>query len=277
MRYGEAGNDALATPSADVALLRSDTRMTSSTDIRPPRSAPIARGVGALLGAAFAGLQRLRPPRPIHGRGVVLDGRMRWLPDAAPSGISWIDQPPAEPVPVVARVSRSIGLPAPMPDVIGLALRLGADGRPVDVEMASTGWHVPARFALLPHRRAERARFGVLLPYLGRGGPVLLGARTFAGRPPATDPRELDADAADAGWTLTLGHATPLGPWHPFARLDLRLDSDQDDTGLRVDAVRHPLTGARAYAWVRAVRQPSYERVQPVDAPVRMPRATGGP
>jgi hypothetical protein len=189
----------------------------------------------------------------------VLRGEIRWIPDATPAGLSWIDDAPTEARPVVARVSRSIGLPAPLPDILGLALRVDD----ADIEFASTGWLVPGRFALLPRRRAERATFGILLPYRGTRGPVLLGARTLWGRPPATDPRALQGpDMSPDVWRLGLFHATPGGPWHPFGLLELRLAPDQDDRALRFDAVRRPLPGARTYAWVRSIRQPSYLRVQ---------------
>ncbi|MEV8240025.1 hypothetical protein AB0O90_07315 [Microbacterium testaceum] len=277
--------------------------MTVTTAPPPLHRSPVARTLGALLATGFGVLQRLRTPRPIHSRGVVLRGEMRWIPDAEPAGVAFIDDAPPGPVPVVARVSRSLGLPAPLPDIIGLALRVDlagwdrgtagtrrgepagrqrgaspptngetATGSPAvaDVELASAGWNVPARFALRPHRRAEHARLGSLLPFQGARGAVLLVARTASGRPPATDPRALDG-ADDTPWVLTLGHATPAGPWHPFARLVLRLDPDQDDRGLRFDAVRRPIPGARWPAWVRAARQPSYARVQPVDAEIRTP------
>ncbi|BAJ75174.1 1-deoxy-D-xylulose 5-phosphate reductoisomerase [Microbacterium testaceum StLB037] len=280
--------------------------MTAPTGIPPLHRSPVARALGSLLASGFSLLQRLRPPRPIHSRGVVLRGEMRWIPDAAPAGVSFVDDAPPGPVPVVARVSRSVGLPAPLPDIIGLALRIdvqawarrGGEGpdpddgilergrtggrraslsgataasRAVaDIELASTGWNVPARFALLPRRRAERARLGTLLPFRGARGPVLFIARTSAGRPPATDPRKVTG-ARDTAWVLTLGHATAVGPWHPFARLELHLDPDQDARGLRFDAVRRPVPGAESYAWVRAARQPSYVRVQLDDAELRTP------
>lgn len=225
---------------------------------------------------AFGVAERLRHPRPIHSRGVVLSGEMRWIPDAAPSGIAFVDDAPRGPVRVVARVSRSLGLPAPLPDVIGLALRVDTaawdpDGEGVaDIELASTGWNVPGRFMLLPHRRPERARLGTLLPYRGRRGAVVLIARTRSGRPPASDPRELPRHEG-AVWALTLAHAAPAGRWHPFAVVELRLDADPDDRGLRFDAVRRPSPGARVHAWVRALRQPSYVRVQEAADDVRRP------
>ncbi|KSU52065.1 hypothetical protein [Microbacterium enclense] len=244
--------------------------MNPPTGITSPTRAPVARAAGSALARAFTVAQRLRNPRPIHSRGVVLGGEMRWLQGARPAGLAFVDDAPTRPVPVVARLSRSIGLPAPLPDVIGLAVRFEVAGRPADIEFASTGWNVPLRFTLLAHRRAERARLGILLPYRGDRGPVLLIARTRSGQPPATDPRELPTRDT-APWVLTLGHATAWGPWHPFAELEVRLDPDQADEGLRFDAIRHPVPGARTYAWVRAARQPSYVRVQPDDAPIRMP------
>ena len=243
--------------------------MTSTPGIPRPSRTPVSGTIGRLLGAGFAAAQVLRHPRPIHSRGVVLSGELRPMPAAPPAGIAWIDDA-AEPQPVRARVSRSLGLPAPLPDILGLALRVDD----ADIEFASTGWRVPGRFALLPRRRAERARFGILLPYRGDRGPVLLGARTVSGQPPATDPRALTGTDVDAVWTLEVAHATPWGPWHPFATVELRLDPDPDDRGLRFDAVRRPLPGARTYAWVRAARQPSYVRVQH-DA--RPPRPAPGP
>ncbi|MGC0369623.1 hypothetical protein [Microbacterium sp. SLBN-111] len=236
--------------------------MTSAPGIPRPSRTPVSGAIGAALGRAFAVAQRVRHPRPIHRRGVVLRGELRRIPDATPAGIAWIDDASADASPVVVRVSRSVGLPSPLPDILGLALRV-VDA---DIELASTGWGVPGRFALVPRRRAERASFGILLPYRGDRGPVLLGARTVSGRPPATDPRALTGPDVGAVWTLELSHATAWGPWHPFAVIELRLDPDPDDRGLRFDAVRRPLPGARTYAWVRAARQPSYLRVQH-DAP----------
>lgn len=256
--------------------MRCPRSVTSPTGIPPLRRSPFARPVGSALAAAFGLAQLLRHPRPIHSRGVVLSGEMRWIPDAAPSGVAFIDDAPSGPVRVVARVSRSLGLPAPLPDVIGLALRVdtgtwGPGGEGVaDIELASTGWNVPGRFALLPHRRPERARLGTLLPYRGRRGPVILIARTRSGHPAASDPRELPGREG-AVWTLTLAHAAPAGRWHPFAVVELCLHPDQDDRRLRFDAVRRPIPGTRVYPWARALRQPSYVRVQEATDDLRMP------
>lgn len=223
----------------------------------PRRTAPIARAIGAVLRAVFGTILLVRRPRPIHAVGHVLRGRIQWLDGAAPAGIPWIDQAPAAPVPVIARLSRSVGLPPSLPDIIGLALRVDADGAPADIELASTGIGVPSRFLLTPHRSAARATLGTLFPYRGAHGPVLLCARTIS---PQTLPAGGDdlADALIRGWRIRLFHATPLGRWHGFADVTLRLHEEPSDADLRFDAVRHPLPGAETYDWVRAVRQPSY-------------------
>lgn len=193
----------------------------------------------------------------------MLVGEITWLRPSVPSGIHWIDEPPDRPLPVTARLSRSVGLPAVLPDVIGLAMRVDAGGRPADIELASTGLGVPSRFMLLPHRSPSRARFGTLFPYRSRLGPRLICARPLP-RPhplPAGGAALDSALAADA-WRLRLYHASPTGKWHPFADLALRPGADQADEHLRFDSVRRPLPGADNYAWVRAARQPSYRAVQ---------------
>jgi hypothetical protein len=232
-----------------------------------------AAAIGQGLAGVFAAIRVLRHPRPIHPRGLVLTGEISWLGEAvasstAPSaGIRWIDHAPASPVAVTARLSRSIGLPAPLPDVLGLALRISTDEGFADVELATTGIGVPGRFLLRPHRTPSRAVFGALFPYRGSRGPVSLCARpVFVKTLPQ---RMLPADLPGIAealrtepWRLRLYVARPNGRWHPFASVTLRTADDQDDRELRFDALRHPLPGAGAYRWERLARQPSYRVAQ---------------
>lgn len=177
------------------------------------------------------------------------------------AGIAWIDEP-STPVSVRARLSRSVGLPSPLPDVIGLALRIDTSAGPADLELASTGTRVLGRFALVPRRRPSSARLGALLPYRGTRGAVLISASTHSPERLPADLSRLGRTLGETPWHLTLSFATPTGPWRRFAELTLRVDPDQDDTELRFDAVRRPLPGAGAYRWVRVLREPSYLFVQ---------------
>jgi hypothetical protein len=228
----------------------------------------ISAVAGRVLRAVFAGILVVRRPRPIHPRGIELRGEATWL-DPSRSGIRWIDDAPDSPLRVTARTSRSIGLPAPLPDIIGLALRFEGEGEgehgDVDLELASTGAGVPGRFTLRLHGSPSRAHFATLLPYIGDRGPVLLAARTIS---PADLPTALPPLAArlrDEPWHLRLFVATPRGSWHPFADVRLRSTPDGRDTPLRFDAGRRLLPGSRMPRWVDALRQPSYDLVQRQD------------
>jgi hypothetical protein len=120
----------------------------------------------------------------------------------------------------VVRLSRAIGLPPPLPDGEGLALRLpglGAGGAPLDL-LVNSAWRyvfapaalAPAWSALLPHHTASGAR-------------VLLGARPHAG-----------------GFTLLV--ASPLGPWRPWGELALGPEVPQEiafDPTVGADDLRH--------------------------------------
>lgn len=99
----------------------------------------------------------------------------------------------------VVRLSRGVGLPRPLPDVEGLALRLpglGCEGEPLDL-LANSAW----RYVFVPS--AVAPTWSCILPYdTGSGARVLLGARPSAG-----------------GFALL---AAPLtGCWQQWGRLDL--------------------------------------------------------
>jgi hypothetical protein len=99
----------------------------------------------------------------------------------------------------VARLSRSAGLPVPLPDAVGLAVRLpgeGTDGAPLDLLMVTSWRHVPV---LAPLSRTWSAQ----LPHrTGTGRHVVLGARPAPG-----------------GFSLLV--ANLAGRWYPWGRLVL--------------------------------------------------------
>ncbi|MDQ3905986.1 MAG: hypothetical protein M3300_11230 [Actinomycetota bacterium] len=78
-------------------------------------------------------------------------------------GVSWLDDPGSD-VGIV-RFSRAAGLPAPAPDVLGLALRLHATGTQHDLLLATTGMRPGWRHGLVARRHALRVPYGSLLPY----------------------------------------------------------------------------------------------------------------
>src|SRR5437763_503325 len=83
-----------------------------------------ARAGGAALAAATALGGRLRRARkPLHPRGVHLQGTLvRLGSDGLESWqVPWLDEPGG--VPAHVRLSRGLGVPPPWPDFLGLAIR----------------------------------------------------------------------------------------------------------------------------------------------------------
>ncbi|WP_457945869.1 SRPBCC family protein [Pseudarthrobacter sp. alpha12b] len=209
-------------------------------------------------GQAFAALFRLlklaRPDRPIHPQGLGLAGELtRTGNPAGPSGIDWLDSPGTDQV--VARFSRSVGLPPALPDILGLALRISpaGGGGPADVLLASTGWGLPGRFLLMPRLDVAGATMTTLMPYRGKQGPVLLGLRT----------RSLPRGSLVSGdGVLGLYWATPGGPWRECGELRLHAGPSPADIPLRFDPLENQPPGAQAYGWTRRLRKPSYRAAQ---------------
>jgi hypothetical protein len=199
---------------------------------------------GRVLAAGFAAIRAVRRPRPIHPNGTVYLGHVNWVNPGRNSGIPWIDTPPASGgQDVIVRVSRSVGLPSALPDVIGLAFKFMTERGAADLELVSSWLGLPSRFLLRP-TRSLRGAFGSLMPYRGALGPVLVGART--------NHRD------DEVWKIDLFHAAPSSTWCRFAVVSLGTKSLPDAANLRFDPMVNPLPGATTYDWTRRLRQRSY-------------------
>lgn len=177
-----------------------------------------------LVRAAGAALARVRGARALHPAGLVLDATLEVLPEAGrPWGVAFLDR--AGRYDVTVRWSRAAGLPSPLPDALGLALRVAdgaGPGRPFDLLLTSSGTgrvtrHLPllrtdavggAYATLTSYRFPDRDRVIAAIPAGGRGRglPVSLPdlARALAGRPPVV---------------FRLCAAAPHEPWRPFGLL----------------------------------------------------------
>ncbi|MCM6762707.1 hypothetical protein NB037_09795 [Rathayibacter sp. ZW T2_19] len=226
------------------------------------RSAAVrAAGVaGAVLGVAVGLVHRVRR-RPLHPAGVALTGTIRPLDPREASGPAWLDGVTG-PMQVRARLSRGAGLPALLPDVLGVALQLhdgDATGRQIHLLFSSTGRSPVGRFLLLPRRRASGAFLSTLMPFRSEHGPVLLAVE-------ASSSPELPADLVEAArvlesesWRLRLLQAAPRGAWRPVADVVLgRAPHDPVDSARRSDPVLFAPPGDTTYAWTRLLRGPSY-------------------
>lgn len=199
-----------------------------------------------MLRAGVAGVAALRrSPRPLHPRGVVRHGTLL-LDDAGAPGARELGAPLV--VPVVARVSRAAGLPAPLPDVFGVAVRWQRDDRTQDLLLSGTGLGRVGRFLLVPRLRPLDGPHGTLMPFLDADGrPLVVAAVPAPGAP------------RDGGVDLILLSARPGGSWQRLGRLVCPARAeDRDDPGLRFDPVLHVPGELRVPGWAARLRRPSY-------------------
>lgn len=211
----------------------------------------LARAGGTALKGVFAGLLIFRHGRPIHRNGVLLEGTLTHT--RVFSGEEWLDSAGEEPV--IGRISRSVGLPDPMPDIIGLALRIGE----TDILLSTTGQGVPGRFLLRPRRSLLNGPFTTLMPFRGAGGPLVLAVRREGAGPDLTCLSGLRDHRSELQWGLY--YSRLRGPWTRFATLRLRVVSEQGEHP-RFDPVGRPPAGLGTYQWTRALRRPSYALAQ---------------
>ncbi len=204
-------------------------------------AARAASSAGGQLLRAATGVVAARPAaKPLHPRGSVVRGTLRRTGAAERTGAPWLDDAGEDSV--LVRQSRAVGLPAPVPDIFGLALRVPTgEGRHGDLLLASTGLGRLTRFTLTAARSPHRRPLTTLLPYRTPAGALLVSA--------------VFRDETTLGLAWALG----AGDWHEFAELVLDRDPvDEADLLMSFDPVRNTLPGLETYDWVRRLREPSY-------------------
>jgi hypothetical protein len=178
------------------------------------------------MGALFGALSKLRGARVFHPDGVGYSGVLR-VERSTPSlaGAPLLGEPGEHPA--VFRFSRGAGLPEPLPDVLGLAVRLtDAHGpnRHQDFLLVTSADAPVLHHLLLPSTGFFGQSFSSLLLYRIGGNVRLVGAQPVRG-PSAAGPRgaipQLEAAIArgEAGFTLALASLT--GRWESLGRLEV--------------------------------------------------------
>ncbi|NGN93922.1 hypothetical protein G5C66_14360 [Nocardioides sp. KC13] len=193
--------------------------------------------VGRVLQTAVGVLAHLRPAdKPLHPHGTVHLAVLRRHPGAT-TGAAFLDEGGTDEV--VVRLSRATGLPEPVPDVNGLALRVPTiRGEHADLLLATTGQGRWTRFLLAPRTGLPDGFFSTLLPYRTPTGPVWVGAQLVEGT-----------------WQLMWARAGT--DWTSFATLELTVESGRDLL-LSFDPTRATPPGLEIYEWHRRVRAPAY-------------------
>ncbi|MFE6648869.1 hypothetical protein ACFVJS_20055 [Nocardioides sp. NPDC057772] len=183
-------------------------------------------------------LAHLRPAdKPLHPHGTVHLAVLRRHPGAT-TGAAFLDEGGSDEV--VVRLSRAVGLPEPVPDINGLAVRVPTSGgEHADLLLATTGHGRWTRFLLAPRTRLPDGFFNTLLPYRTPTGPVWLGAQLVD----------------EATWQLMWTRSGT--DWTSFATLELIVESDRDPM-LSFDPTRSTPPGLEIYGWHRRLRARAY-------------------
>ena len=208
---------------------------------------------GRLVAGPLGAVARWRHGKPIHPRGVVLDAVLERRGSTPAFGVPWLDAVGTERV--VVRMSRGAGLPAPLPDVLGLAVRLtGEAGAPVDLLLSSTGRGRLTRLLPVPRSDAAAA-YSSVMAYRTAVGPVRIAALPEVADLPS-DPEPLAAAADRVEFTLVA--AVGAQGWRPFALLRATGARRPLDPALRFDAVLNAPPGLTATGPMARFRAPAY-------------------
>ena len=198
----------------------------------------MAEAGGVILGAVLGAIAGVRRGKAVHPHGVVYDG---WLvvPGGmgAPSAAELLSAPGEHRA--VVRFSRSVGLPRPFPDLLGLSVRVvdayGA-GRHQDLLLVTSVDRPVLHHLFLPATEVQQRPYSSALPYRAGADTFIVGAlpRARSPRPPGRNEFDrLDAAASTGELAFNIAVAPVSGRFRPVA--ELRIGSRLSD---ELDAMR---------------------------------------
>jgi hypothetical protein len=236
-------------------------RTESGADI-----SPVAEAAGLSIGAVLAALAGIRRGKSFHPDGVVYEARLEILgAPVAPQGAELLSQPGDHPA--VARFSRAVGVPRPIPDLLGLSIRLPdvyEPGRHQDFLLVTSADYPLLHHVFLPAVDVQQRPYTSALPYRAGSELFLVGAlpQPDSPRPPGRDEFDrLEAAAATGRLSFQLAVASMTGRFRAVGTLHVgkRL-------GRELDALRfNPWNtggGMRPAGWLNGARDRAYKLSQ---------------
>ena len=175
-----------------------------------PPARLVVDGCGYGIAAALAAVAAARGGKAVHPHGVVYEARLliHGAPGAA-LGSELLDTPAAHMA--IMRFSRSLGLPRPLPDLLGVSLRVidayGPD-RHQDMLMVSSVDRPVLHHGFVPASDVQQRPYSSSLPYRAGDQTFLLGVVPDPSSPRPAGRDEFDRLArAAAGGRLVFGLA----------------------------------------------------------------------
>jgi hypothetical protein len=171
--------------------------------------------VSSGLSLALGGVAALRRGKAVHPKGVVHEATLSIAGSAAaPAGVDFLQR--AAEHPAIVRFSRSIGLPRPLPDLLGMSLRVphahGPD-RHQDFLLITSADLPVLHHVFLPATEVDQRPYSSSLPFRADDGLYLIGALP-------TSPKRFDFAVSSLG-----GRFKPVGQLQVGRRLPDELDA----------------------------------------------------
>ena len=232
----------------------------------PPGGGLLGETVGWSVGTVLAALAAVRRGKAVHPHGVVYGARLTITGAASAPRAAGLLSTAGEHR-AIARFSRSVGLPRPLPDLLGLSLRVMdayGDGCHQDFLLVTSADLPVVHHIFLPALDVQQRPYTSSLPY--RAGPdlFLVGALPRPDSPRPGGDHEFDrlqAAAATGRLEFDLAVAPVTGRFRPVGtlRIGRRLDPE-------LDALRfNPWNtggGLEPAGWLNGARDRAYKLSQ---------------
>lgn len=179
---------------------------------------------GYLIGMALAGLSAIRRGKAVHPHGAVYEAELVVPSHDGPLRHTELFGFPGR-RPALVRFSRSLGLPRPLPDLLGMSLRVPdayGPGCHQDFLMVTSVDAPLLHHIFVPASDVQQRPYSSSLPYRTGGLTVLLGALPRTQSPRAGGGNELERLAAAASTgrlVFDLAVAEVWGRFRPVAEL----------------------------------------------------------
>src|SRR5215204_6149551 len=179
---------------------------------------------GFAIGGALAGLAALRRGKAVHPHGAVYEAQLVMGRHEGELGRTELFGT-ATSRPALVRFSRSLGLPRPLPDLLGMSVRVldvYGSGRHQDFLMVTSIDAPVVHHLFVPAADVQQRLYSSSLPYRAGGRTVLVGAVPRADSPRFENGNELErlaAAAATGALVFDLAVAEVWGRFRPVAEL----------------------------------------------------------
>ncbi|MFD1860829.1 hypothetical protein EHW97_12185 [Aeromicrobium camelliae] len=167
--------------------------------------------------SAFELLARARSARGFHPSGDIFEASARWDDPASPTVRALGGPGSAD---AVVRVSKGIGTPGGLPDLLGIAIRIRPDHDSIDLLLTTVGRSGWRRNVLSPTTRWNRTAYSTLLPYRASGERVVLALRPDVGAATPASVAALDAALASGPLGFALEERRE-GAWNVIGRVEI--------------------------------------------------------